>query len=320
MDRTEFSELAGRHRHELLVHCYRMLGSFTEAEDAVQEVMLRAWRSRESYAGLASFKAWLYRIATNVCLDLLRVRGREVAVTEDVLGGGARAATAEVTWLEPIPDRVLDAAEGSPEAAVIARETIELAFLAAIQHLPVKQRAVLILRDVLGWPAEETAGALEMSVAAVKSALQRARETMRGNLPADRGEWGPVGEPDKGDREILRRYVEASQRADVGELAALLREDARQAMPPANLLFAGRAAIIAMWERALVGADAWGEWRTVEIGANRQPAVANYVRRPGEDRFSAVNIDVLRLADGLIVEITTFGPELLPAFGLEPSL
>lgn len=318
-----FGELAERYRHELRVHCYRMLGSFTDAEDLVQETLLRAWRKRAGFEGRASFRAWLYRIATNACLDALASpsRAREVALTTDA--GGPRSPMAEVSWLQPYPDELLDlavAADGEPEAAVVARETIELVFLAAIQHLPPRQRAVLILRDVLGWPASETAGALELSVASVKSALQRARVTLREQLPERRLEWGPSTRPSAAEHAVLRRYIEASEGADMTALAALLREDARQTMPPAPLVFDGRKAILDLWRTVLAGPDAWGDWRAVPTAANRQPAMASYLRRPGESGYTAVNLDVLRIEGDQIAEITTFGPELLPVFGLATRL
>jgi RNA polymerase sigma-70 factor (ECF subfamily) len=321
-DQAAFAELAERYRHEVQVHCYRMLGSYVEAEDMVQEALLKAWRGRETFEGRSTFRAWLYRIATNVCLDALSgpARSREVVVTME---GGERSALAEVPWLQPCPDRLLDLAgpgEGEPDALVVSRETVELAYLAAIQHLPPRQRAVLILRDVAGWPAEETAGALEMSVAAVKSALQRARATLRLHLPERRSQWGPASEPSEEERAVLRRYMRASEEGDLVSLAALLREDARQAMPPAALLYAGREAILDMWRPVVEGAQAWGEWRSILTFANRRPAVANYVRRGGETAFTAVNLDVVRVEDGLIAEITTFAPEVLPAFGLPDTL
>ncbi|GGZ41954.1 RNA polymerase sigma factor [Streptomyces inusitatus] len=319
-DENAFAELAERYRHELRVHLYRMLGSFTEAEDLVQETLLRAWRKRADFAGRSTFRAWLYGIATHAALDTLAspARRREVTSALDASGGPARSAVAEVTWLEPYPDELLDLAapaDGEPEAAAIARETIELAFLAAIQHLPPRQRAVLILRDVVGTPAPETAETLRMSVASVKSALQRARATLREQLPPRRAEWGAATTPSDSERALLRRYVDASRRADLSALSELLREDARQTMPPAHLVFEGRAAILDLWRPVLTGESAWGDWRPVPLTLNRMPAVANHVRRPGEHSFSPVNIDVLRIEDGLIAEITTFGPELLPRFG-----
>ncbi|MEN3539376.1 RNA polymerase subunit sigma-70 [Microbispora sp. ZYX-F-249] len=317
-DEAVFGALAARHRHELRVHCYRMLGSFTDAEDLVQETLLRAWRGREGFEGRSTFRAWLYRIATNACLDALSgARAREVVA--DVQGHPGRPAPADVPWLQPYPDELLDLAapdEGGPDAAAIARETVELAFLAAIQHLPPRQRAVLILRDVAGWPVAETAGALEMSVASVKSALQRARATLRDRLPRRRADWAAATRPSRDELDLLERYVAASRNADLTGLAALLREDVRQAMPPAALVFAGRAAVLDMWRPVLEGEERWGEWHCVPLAVNRQPAVANYVRRPGETSFGAVNIDVLCAEDGLVTEITTFGPELLPHFGL----
>jgi RNA polymerase sigma-70 factor (TIGR02960 family) len=322
-DRETFARLAERHRYELQVHCYRMLGSFTDAEDMVQETLLRAWRKRESFQGQSTFRAWMYRIATNACLDALASPARAREVTMTATAGAARSPLAEVSWLQPYPDQLLDQVapgDDEPDVMVVAKETIELAFLATIQHLPPRQRAVLILRDVLGWPAPETATTLELSVAAVKSALQRARSTLREQLPERRSEWGPSTRPTGAERAVLRRYIEATEQADVSALAALLREDARQAMPPANLLYDGRRAILDMWTPVMVGPDAWGDWRALPTTANRQPAVANYVRRHGEPRFLPVNLDVLRIEDGLIAEITTFDPALLPAFGLPARL
>ncbi|PJE94823.1 RNA polymerase subunit sigma-70 [Streptomyces carminius] len=324
-DEAAFAGLAERYRHELRVHCYRMLGSFTDAEDLVQETLLRAWRARESFAGRATFRAWLYRIATNACLDALAspARSREIAVAPDGPDGAAGPAPAEVPWLQPCPDGLLDLAApagGEPETVVIARETVELAFLAAVQHLPPRQRAALILRDVVGWSAQETAEALETSVASVKSALQRARATLRERLPERRAEWRSATGPDETERALLRRYVAASRQGDLSELAALLREDARQSMPPARLVYEGRTAILDLWRPVLEGDGAWGDWHCVPLAVNRQPAAANYVRRPGEDVWTAVNIDVLCVEDGLVTEITTFGPEVLPAAGLALTL
>ncbi|WP_157250362.1 RNA polymerase subunit sigma-70 [Nonomuraea typhae] len=298
-------EEAERYRRELHVHCYRMLGSYTEAEDAVQETMVRAWRRAETYEGRSTYRAWLYKIATNVCLDLLASR-KDVVLSE--------APMSDLPWLEPYPDDQL------PEELAVARETIELAFLAVIQHLPARQRAVLIMRDVLGWPAEETAQALEMTVASVKSALQRGRGTLRKHLPERRSEWAAAVEPSAEEKLVLKRYVEASLKADMGTLAALLREDALQAMPPSMEFFPGRQAILEMWAPVMSGQEAWGEWRARTTTANRLPAVANYVRRPGEEWFSAVNLDVLRIEGGLIAEITTFPPSTLASFGLPEKI
>ena len=231
---SAFAALFERHRRELQVHCYRMLGSFEESEDLVQETFLRAWRKRASFRpdGPSSFRAWLYRIATNACLDVLRGRPRRL-VPQEV----AAAGDPEPRRLRPRPifrgcsrTRIgcwLDRpGEDEPDAVVVARETIELAFLAAIQHLPPRQRAVLILRDVLGWSAKDTASLLDASVASVNSALQRARATLQDRLPEQRTEWTRSSGPSEEERELLRRYVEAHEQADVDALAELLREDA----------------------------------------------------------------------------------------------
>ncbi|PDP88042.1 RNA polymerase subunit sigma-70 [Glycomyces fuscus] len=313
-DETSFSALAERHRHALRVHCYRMLGSFTEAEDMVQEALLKAWRDRASFQERSTLGAWLYATATNTCLTALPTRRAGSAARE----AGASPFTG-VAWLQPYPDALLDRAApagGGPEGPAIARETVELAFLAAVQHLPPRQRAVLLLRDVLGRPAEEASRALELSVPAVKSALQRARTALRRLLPERRAGWGAATAPGQEERAVLRRYVEASHRADLDGLAVLLREDARQTVPPASLVHDGRAAVLDMWRPSPAGDQAWGDWVSVPLDANRQPAAANYVRMPGEAVHTAVNIDVLRVEDGLVAEITTFGPELLPVFGL----
>jgi RNA polymerase sigma-70 factor (ECF subfamily) len=326
-DEAAFGALAERHRRELQVHCYRMLGSFEDAEDLVQETLLRAWRRRESFEGRATFRAWLYRIATNACLDFLERHPRRPLprqITEDP-GQGTARPPAEVPWLQPYPDRLLEPAapsEAEPDAAIVAKETIELAFLAAIQHLPPRQRAVLILRDVLGWPAGETAALLEMSVAAVKSALQRARPALRQHLPEQRLHWAPSAAPTADERALLQRYMAAHERADIGALAELLREDVLLTMPPHPMWFMGRDSIVAFTAEVFDPASSWyhGEWRGLPASANRQPAAAYYVRRPGDDTFRAQVLDVLRIEGGQIAEVTAFEPRLFPAFGLPPTL
>ncbi len=311
-DRSAFAALAERHRRELHVHCYRMLGSTEDAEDIVQETFLRAWRKRASYQGRATFRAWLYRIATNACLDLLDRRPRVPS------GPGF-----EVTWLQPYPDRLLDLpapAEREPDAEVVERETIELAFLVAIQHLPPRTRAVLLLRDVLGWSAKETATLLEVSVASVNSALQRARGGLKQHLPERRLEWTAGTDSSTQERELLRRYVEASERGDAEALAALLREDARTAMPPLPEQWVGRDRILASWLEGGFGQEWFGEIRCRATRANRQPAVAAWLRAPGQSEFRALAIDVLRIEDGEIAEILTFPGDVFEAFDLPLTL
>jgi RNA polymerase sigma-70 factor, ECF subfamily len=326
-DRSAFAALLERHRGELQVHCYRMLGSLEDAEDLVQETFLRAWRGRASFSdrGPTSFRAWLYRIATNACLDVLRGRPRRVLPPQVAAAGDPAAPPpppVDLPWLQPYPDRLLEsiaAAEDEPDAVVVARETLELAFLAAIQHLPPRQRAVLILRDVLGWSAKDTASLLEASVIAVNSALQRARATLRDRLPQRRTEWARPSGPSERERALLRRYVDAHERADVQALAELLREDALLTMPPHPTWYAGREAILIASRK---GFDPeFGQLRSVVTGANLQPAAAHYLRRPGESEYRPLALDVLRIEGGRVAEITSFvSPGLFPAFALPPAL
>ena len=307
-DEPAFSALTERHRRELHVHCYRMLASFDEAEDAVQETFLKAWRGRSGFAGDTHFRAWLYRIATNVCLDMLRHNSRRTA-------GGSFA---EVPWLQPYPDLLLDQAAPSdqqPEALIIERETISLAFLAALQVLPPRQRAALIARDVLGWPASETASALGTSIAAVNSALQRARATMQSHLPARRAEWS-AREPTAAERELLEQFIEAHERLDAEAAVAIAAQDVRITMPPFPWHFDGPDAIRPL----MANAASMGDWRLVPVSANRMPAAASYLRRPGDTQFRAFKLDVMRIEAGVIMEITTFNAELFAAFGLAPTL
>ena len=266
---AEFDARTDPFRRELLVHCYRMLGSIDDAEDAVQDVLVRAWRGRDTYRQAISLRAWLYRIATNVCLDAIARRARTPESVERLDIG-------------PIPDDLLDEASAGPEARYDASESISLAFLTALQLLPPRQRAVLILRDVLAWRASEVAGLLELSVPAVNSALQRARTTLathyrseRGTLQADPG----------GLKALLERYVRAWETADVSGLVALLREDAIVSMPPAVFL-TGRTMIRTfLAETVLVGGR---RIRLLPIGANRMPAFAIYSGDASEPALRAV--------------------------------
>jgi len=311
-DEGAFASLTERHRRELHVHCYRMLASFDEAEDAVQETFLRAWRGRETFEGDVLFRAWLYRIATNVCVDMIRGRSRRVADMYSI---------AEVSWLTPYPDRLLDEiapSDDEPDATVVARETIELAFLAAMQVLPPRQRAALLLRDVMGWPASETASLLETSVAAANSALQRARETMQHHLPSHRIDWS-ASEPSAEERALLDRFIDAHERCDAAAAAAIASQDIRITMPPYPYLFDGLDAMLPLLERAF-GPERDGDWRLVATQANRMPTAASYLRKPGDSAFRAFKFDVLRIEDGAVVEITTFGPSLFSVFNLPPTL
>jgi RNA polymerase sigma-70 factor, ECF subfamily len=317
-DESTFGELVEPHRRELQVHCYRMLGSLEDSEDLVQETFLRAWRSRRTFEGRSSFRAWLYRIATNACLDALERRPR-VAVARE-----AGQPLAEVPWLQPYPDRLLEgiaATEDEPEAELVAKETIELAFIAAIQLLPPRQRAVLISRDVLGWSAAESATLLGASVASVNSALQRARATMKERLPRHRVDWAH-SDPSREERALLQRYIEAADAGDPAAMIALLREDAFCAMPPSPQWWVGRENIVEAWVKGGFGDDSWGHLRCfVTDGANRQPAVACYVKRAGDTEYRPLALDVLRIEDEAVAEIAVFPLEpLLEALGLPRTI
>ncbi len=304
-DEHAFGALAERHRRELHVHCYRMLGNFFDAEDAVQETLARAWKARGGFTG-TGFRAWLYKIATNTCLDTIRRTRRQVPTAD---------SPAEIPWLQPYPDRLLDQAappDTEPGTALVARETVELAFLTAIQLLPAQQRAILILRDVLDWSARQAAELLDTSVAGVNSALQRARATLRDKLPA-RDTMSP-DPPSKVQRELLARYIDAHERADVSALSELVRDDIRITMPPHPWVYDGIPALAPLVQDAFGGSH--GDWLLVPTRANRGLAAANYLRGPGEDAYQAFKIDVMRFAGDRIAEITTFDATLFDAFGL----
>jgi RNA polymerase sigma-70 factor (ECF subfamily) len=303
------------HRRELLVHCYRMLGGLEDAEDAVQETLLKAWRRLDTFEGRSSVRAWLYRIATNVCLDAMDRRARRILPT--AVTGPANPNTApapddlDTPWLQPIPDELLDTRDDAadPSTVVIAREHIELAFVAAIQHLPARQRAVLLMRDVIGYSAAETARLLDTSPAAVNSALQRARALLDAGLPHE-ALHRPTGDP----AELVQRYVRAWQAGDVGALVALLRADAHMAMPPTPSWYQGRDNI-GTYLRQLFSTR-WGrDLDLVPTAANRQPAVAVYA--PGHTPFAVKVFTV----DGLhISAITGFVSQgIFESFGLDGS-
>ncbi|HEX5782648.1 MAG TPA: RNA polymerase subunit sigma-70 [Solirubrobacteraceae bacterium] len=307
-DQATFEALAVRHRRELQLHCYRMLGSLEESEDLVQETFLRAWRRRETFEGRSTARAWLYRIATNACLDAIAKRPRKPQ-------GG------EILWLQPYPDELLEGIEepgAEPDAAVVERETIELAFMVAIQHLAPRPRAALILRDVLGWSAAETAALLETSAAAVNSALQRARAGLKEHLPERRLEWS--ADATAAERALVERYIDANDRQDIPAMLALMREDASFSMPPVPGVWTGRDDIAAMWREGGVGTPAFGDMRSLSAQVNRQPAVACYVRDVGADHYRPLALDVLRIEDGAIAEIVVFDGRLFASLGLPTRL
>jgi RNA polymerase sigma-70 factor (ECF subfamily) len=300
------------HRRELTGYCYRMLGSAVDAEDAVQETMVRAWRAADRFEGRAALRTWLYRIAANVCFDHLQA-GKRRALPLDLSGPTAAdrpdlTILPEATWIGPIPEaRVLD-----PASSTIARESIRLAFIAALQHLPSRQRAVLILRDVLRFEATEVAALLDTSVAAVTSALQRARATMTAR------DLSPEAAPaalDARDRELLDRYLEAFERYDLDALVPLIQRDARQSMPPYAMWLEGRDDILAFWFGP--GRECRGS-RLVATTANGAPAFAQY-RPSGPDGLHRPwSLQVLEVSDGAIAGFTMFldTSTVFPLFGL----
>jgi RNA polymerase sigma-70 factor, ECF subfamily len=321
-DGDAFIAATGRYRRELEVHAYRMLGSAEDAEDIVQETFLRAWRRRETFRGKATLRAWLYGIATNASLDLLERKSRRLLphlVSEPTDPDVVLEPREEMTWLEPYPDRLLDevvSGEDPPDEAIVARETVELAFLVAIQQLPPRQRAVLILRDVIGWSARETAAMLEMSPVASNSALQRARETLREHLPERRDDWRRSQAPDPLEQEVLARYMDAWKRTDVHALAALLKDDAQLTMPPSPAWVFGRDAIARFFANYPFRPTARLHLH-VPTRANRQPAYAVFLQAEPGAPPEPFALEVLRIEDGLIAEIHYFlQPELLGRFAV----
>ena len=307
-----------RHRRELTAHCYRMLGSGFEAEDAVQETLVRAWKNHDTFEGRASLRSWLYKIATNVCLDMLGSKQRRARPMDfgepQVAERATLTSRGEATWIEPIPDgRAIP--EGDPGEVAIAKESIRLAFIGALQHLPPKQRAVLILREVLRWRAEEVAELLGTTVASVNSALQRARATLGAHGLDDTD----VSAPRSDDEEVLAaKYVDAFERYDIAALTALLHDDATMSMPPYDLWLRGERDI-AGWLTG-PGAECAGS-KVIRVEANGSPAWGQYRVDPDGGWFPWC-VTVLETRDGKITGINSFldVDRLFPAFGLPPHL
>ena len=304
----EFAELE-QHRRELTAHCYRMLGSPFEAEDAVQETLLRAWKNIDRFEGRSALRSWLYRIATNVCLDMLE--GRERRARPMDLGPAGEPIienlhTPEVPWLQPVPDSSV----ADPAEAVASRDTIRLAFIAALQHLPPRQRAVLILCEVLRWKATEVAELLETSVPSVNSALQRARATL------EERDLSPESDFDEPDPELLERYVAAFEAYDFDALTSLIHEDAIQSMPPFDLWLSGREDIFTWWGGAGIGCKGS---RVIPVeSANGSPALGQYKPSESGDGYDPWALQVLELSGGRVAELTFFldVETLFPLFGL----
>ncbi len=319
-DQREFSGLTEPYRRELQLHCYRILGSLQDAEDMVQETLLRAWRRLDTFEGRASLRAWLYKIATNACFDALDKRPRRVLPTVQFPPADPQQPFAppitEPIWLEPYPDDLIAEPETGPEARYSLHESVSLAFLAALQSLPPRQRAVLILCDVLDWQASEAAELLGITISAVSSALHRARVTMKKNYHARGRDALSLASSDNALRPLLDRYVQVWESADIDGLVSLLREDATLSMPPLPTWYAGREAILAAAQTMIFTGEARGRWLMRPVRANRQPACAVY-QRDEAGVYHAFGISVLTIEQDRVVDIITFiDPALFQHFNL----
>ena len=306
------------YRRELTAYCYRMMGSAFEAEDAVQEALVRAWRNLGTFEGRASLRSWLYRIATNVCLDHLKGRQRrarpmDLGPAKTVFTDIELAVLPDATWVEPIPDRMVFSDVADPADQTVARETVRLAFVAALQHLPPRQRAVLILRDVLRWQASEVAELLETTVASVNSALQRAHATIADHDPKDTDAYRPM---DEAQEALLAQFVDAFERYDLDLLTTLLHEDVVQSMPPFDLWISGPDAVRRWWEGP--GAACKGSVIVTTVGANGMPAFGQYRPSGPGGAHEPWAVHVLEMKADQIVGIHSFldTPRLFPLFGL----
>ncbi|MFI9635184.1 sigma-70 family RNA polymerase sigma factor [Nocardia sp. NPDC051929] len=316
---AEFTRSTQPYRRELLAHCYRMLGSIHDAEDVVQETYLRAWRSFGAFEGRSSVRTWLYRIATNACLTALEHHGRRVLPSGLGAAGtdpSARpVAAAGVRWLEPLPDTLVTPDSADPAGVAVARDSLRLALIACLQHLNGRQRAVLLLRDVLGMPAAEVAGVLDTSTAAVKSTLQRARARLT-EVSAAAEQAVPPSEP--GQRALLEEYLTAFRRADPAAIERLLHRDAVLEMPPSATWFSGKRTCVAYLAEHVLGAP--GAWLLFPAAANGQLAAVAY-HRQSDCVYRAFGVAVLTTTTDSIIRITAFGdPDLVTAFGFAPVL
>jgi RNA polymerase sigma-70 factor, ECF subfamily len=309
-DERAYQDLVEPHRSELHAHCYRMLGSVHDAEDALQEALLRAWRGLARFEGRSSLRSWLYTIATNTCLNAIEKRPKRVLpidygpATDPHVAPGEPIV--ESVWIEPYPDEMLGLEDGyaAPEARYEQRESVELAFIAALQHLPPNQRAVLILREVLGFSAKEVAQSLETTVASVNSALQRARVAVDERVPDQSQQTTLRSLGDEGIRELVDRYVDAWERNDVEAFASMLAEDATFAMPPLASWYRGREAISA-WAAGWPLSGAW-RWRTVSTRANGQPALGFYAWNAEAESYRPFALNVLTLRGDQVADVTAF--------------
>jgi RNA polymerase sigma-70 factor (ECF subfamily) len=328
-EQADISALIEPYRGELLLHCYRLLGSLHDAEDMVQESMLRAWRHFDTFKGRASLRTWLYTIATNACLDTLKKRPSRTLPTAISSEADPRtpipSPTAETLWLEPLPDSWLAEATENPEARYSRHESVSLAFLTALQLLPPRQRAILILSDVLDWRAHEIARLLELTVSAVTSALHRARVTLSHNYQSEQETTPPFQHADDATNALLSRYLHAWETDDVAGLVSLLKEDAILSMPPVPAWYRGRDAVQEIFQAVPFGPDMRNRWRIYPTRANGQPAFILYHANPSKSVYHAFGVQVLTLADvghpGQIAAVTIFhGSALVPTFGFPLQL
>lgn len=318
-DHQAFSQLIDPYRREILLYGYRLLGSLQDAEDLTQEVSLRAWTKLGTFEGRASFRAWLYRIATNLSFDMLEQRQRRtlphLSSPPAAPGDPQPAPPSDPLWLGPLPDTLLGEPTGEPETSYLQRESVTLAFLVALQALPARQRAILLLRDVLDWHASEVAELLSLSVTAVESALQRARTTLRQHYHPRGSEAIALASTDTTIQATLRRYIDAWEKADIPELVALLREDATLSMPPYAWWLLGREAIITFF-RPLLAESADGGWRLLPVGSNAQPAYLSY-QLAEDGRYHAVSLSLFTIEHGRVAAITSFlDPTLCHRFNM----
>jgi RNA polymerase sigma-70 factor, ECF subfamily len=330
-DEGAYRRLVETYRGELHAHCYRMLGSVQDAEDALQDAFVRAWRGLPRFEGRSSLRSWLYRIATNTCLDVVARRPKRVLPLDYGPAAdphkGPGAPLVESVWVEPYPDETVGVADGfaSPEASYEQRESVELAFIAALQYLPARQRAVLILREVLGFSAREVAETLDTTTVSVNSALQRARKTIDDHLPEQSQQATLRSVGDDGIRELVERYVDAWERGDVDAVAAMLAEDAAIAMPPMASWFRGAGVLVFLRDWAfsgrVYGAEGKRRVRVLPVRASGQPAFGTYSWDPERERYLPTVLQVLTLRGDRIEEITGFvTPEIFARFGLPDSL
>jgi RNA polymerase sigma-70 factor (ECF subfamily) len=323
-DEDAFGSIVEPYRRELLVHCYRMLGSFHDAEDALQDALLRAWRGLPGFRGARLVRPWLYRIATNVCLDAIARKSRRLLPVEcgppSEPGGQPGEPLSSSIWLEPFPDRLVKLEDGpaAPEARYEQREAVELAFIAALQHLPARQRAVLIMREVLGFSAKEVAGLLDTTPSSVNSALQRARQTVDQRLPEESQQANARSLGDERLRSIVQRFLDACENGEIEAIVDLLAEDATFAMPPYSQWYRGRDALSDSW--LMPGAPPTG-LRYLRTSANGQQALGAYGLDQAKDAYLPIALDVLALKGERITAITAFRtPKIFADFSLPDSL